>query len=332
MKTSDQVDWYGKTAIVRGDLDVGIKEDNVSKRLEVLIETIRNILEKDAKQVVIMGHRGRPSGNRVEDLSNKEFVDYFSSQFGQSVEFVDDVDSHLDSDSKIRLLENLRFWEGEEANDEDFARKLSAFGDIYVNEAFAASHRNHASIVGLPKLLPHAAGKWLAKEVENLSHVTKDPERPLLFILSGAKKDKVDMIENIKNLADKILIGGRLPTYLPEDYGDEKVLVAQLNPDKEDITLGSIEKFEGEISTAKTIVLAGVTGKYEDEGQRLGTERVFRAVSDSKAFKVVGGGDSLVIVSMLGLADKFDWVSVGGGAMLEFLSKGTLPGIQSLEV
>ena len=167
---------------------------------------------------------------------------------------------------------------------------------------------------------------------------------PVIFVISGLKKDKLDYIQKLANLADKVLVGGRLPEYLETASSEEstsevtqggssdggRVVVARLNPDKEDITIRSIENFETEITQAGTIVLAGVLGKYEEEGHRLGTERIFAAVANSKAYKVVGGGDSVVAVYMLGLSDRFDWVSVGGGAMLEYLVAGTLPGIEVL--
>lgn len=327
----DSLDLNGKRALVRGDLDVGIKEGNISKRLEVLNETTNTIFEKGARQVVIMGHRGRPDGKHAEELSTKSLQAFFQEKFSQEINFVEDVYNYYDSDNKIRLLENLRFWEGEENNSEEFAQKIAAFGDVFVNEAFAVSHRAHASIVGVPKLLPSAAGVWLAREVENLSQVVENPKRPLLFIISGAKHDKLDMLEKLARLGDKVLVGGRLPEYLGDDFSNPKILVARLIQDKEDITIHSIEKFEAEIARAQTIVLAGVPGKYEDEGHRQGTERVFRAVANSSAFKVAGGGDSLVAISLFGLSDKFDWVSVGGGAMLEFLSQGTLSGLEALK-
>ncbi|MCX6705309.1 MAG: phosphoglycerate kinase, partial [Candidatus Woesebacteria bacterium] len=199
--------------------------------------------------------------------------------------------------------------------------------------------RESASIVGLPKLLPHAVGFRFAKEVENLSKVFENPAHPLLFIVGGSKKDKLDYIKSLESLSDKILVGGRLPEY----YGDlalesvrnrgeqDKLIIANLVQDKEDITLNSIERFEKEIEKAKTIVLAGPMGKYEEEGHRQGTERVFKAVAGSSTFKVAGGGDTERAISELAISDKFDWISVGGGAMLEFLAKRTLPGIEALE-
>ena len=154
LPTIGSLDLNNKRALVRGDVDVGIKEDNVSKRLEVLIETINIIFEKGARQVTICGHHGRPDGKRVDELSNKFLIDYFSSKLNSEVEFIEDVNNYFDSGKRIRLLENLRFWEGEEKNDEEFAHKLATFGDVYINEAFGNSHREHASMVGLPGLLP----------------------------------------------------------------------------------------------------------------------------------------------------------------------------------
>lgn len=208
-------------------------------------------------------------------------------------------------------------------------KKLAGLGDVYVNEAFGDSHREHASIVRLPKLLPHAAGLHLVREIENLSKVFENPERPVVILISGIKKDKVDMIKPLSKIADKVLVGGRLPEFLGDESlvsvrsrgGDEKIIVGNLNMDKDDITLNTIQRFIIEIKLAKTVVLAGVLGKYEDEGHRQGTEKVFKAVADSSAFRIVGGGDSLEAILMYHLENKFNWISVGGGAMLEFISK-----------
>jgi phosphoglycerate kinase len=178
----------------------------------------------------------------------------------------------------------------------------------------------------------------LEKEVENLSKVL-DPSagsghgKPVVFLISGVKEDKLSSVEPLKKIADKILIAGRLPDYLGDDSplrNDPQILVADLIADKEDITLNSVDRFKKEIAKAGTIVVAGPMGKYEDEGHRQGTAAVFEAVSNSPAFKIAGGGDSVAAINLLKLATKFDWISVGGGAMLEFLVKGTLPGIEAL--
>jgi len=307
----------GKKVLVRADLDIS---EGDTFRLKSLTETLKYLIGKGS-QVVIIGHKGRPSGVD-EKLSLKSLAGPIGELVGSTVAF--------EGDGQIVLKENLRFNPGEESNSEEFAKELSVLGDYYINEAFADSHRNHASIVGLPKLLPHAAGLHLEIEVENLGKVLESPKKPTLLIISGVKEDKLEMIKRSRDIFDKVLVGGRLPEYLGEDYSDPKVIVAKLNPDKEDITINSVEAFEKEIAEAGTIVLAGVPGKYEEPGQTLGTERIFNSVANSSAFKVVGGGDSLAVVSKYNLSAKFDWISVGGGAMLEFLTKGTLPGIDAL--
>ena len=306
----------GKKVLLRLDLDCELDPNDL--RIKTSQETLDYLKKKNA-EIIIIAHRGRPEGKVDESLSLKPFQPVFA-KWGAKVE------------------ENLRFDRGEEANSPEFSRRLADLGDVFVNEAFADSHREHASIVGLPKLLPHAAGLRFIKEVESLSKVIENPKRPLLFIVGGSKKDKLDYINDLKKTADKILVGGRLPEYLGDNTvsirsleTDEQMVVANLIMDKEDITIHSIECFEEEIAKAGTIVLAGPMGKYEDKGHRQGTERIFTAVAASQAqFKVTGGGDSLIVVRLLNLVDKFDWVSVGGGAMLEFLAKGTLPGIQAL--
>jgi phosphoglycerate kinase len=302
-------DVQNKRVIVRADLDIDPTDLN-NLRLTSLTGTL-DYLKSQNCIITIISHRGRPEGIVDESLSLRPFEPYFAKW-------------------NAKVLENLRFNPGEEANSEEFARQLATDQDFFVNESFATSHRDHASIVALPKILPHAAGLRFAEEVENLRHILENPDRPSIIIISGVKEDKVKMIKEIKDKVDKVLVAGRLPDYLGEDYKDEKVLVAKLNPDKKDITIHSIELFEAEIAKAATIVLAGVPGKYEEAGQALGTERVFNAVANSKAFKIVGGGDSLVVVEKYNLASKFNWISVGGGAMLEFLAKGTLPGIEAL--
>lgn len=308
------LDVANKKVLVRADLDVDIGENY---RLGALLSTLKYLSSKSSK-IILLGHRGRPGGKVVEELRMKP---------------VEDELRKIANGINFEVLENLRFDPGEEANDLNYAKKLASLGDCYVNEAFANSHREHASIVGLPKLLPHAAGFRFAQEVENLSKVFDKPKRPVVFIVGGSKKDKLDYIDDLKGLADKILVGGRLPEYLQgTGYSilDTKIIFANLLPDKEDLTISSMIKFEEEIEKAGTIVLAGPMGRYEDEGHRQGTERVFKAVAASSAFKIAGGGDTEKALQVLDLSKGFDWVSLGGGVMLEFLTRGTLPGIEAM--
>lgn len=323
----------GKKVLLRLDLDV----DDDYSRLEMAEETL-DFLVKNKARTIIIGHRGRPEGKVVGELSLAPLAEVLGGVVGEKVNFVYDivgVESAEEikklADGNLLMLENLRFDSREETNDEGFAKSLASLAEFYVNEAIAVSHRVHASIVGVPKFLPHAAGFRFIKEVENLAKVTETPKRPVVLVIGGTKKDKMEHIENFTKVADKILVGGRLPEY----YGDtnpnpEKIMIGGLLPDKEDLTLNTVEKFKEEIAKAGTIIVAGVPGKYEDEGHRQGTKEIFEAVAESNAFKLAGGGDAEAAITLLGLNEKFDWISAGGGSMLEFLAKGTLPGIEAL--
>lgn len=310
------LDVQGKKVLLRLDLDVKEIDEN-DLRIKAASETL-DFLKDKASEVIIIGHRGRPDGKVDELLSLKPFQSYFD-RWGAKVE------------------ENLRFDKGEEENDSEYAKRLSQLADVYVNDAFASSHREHASIVGLPKLRPSAFGIHFIKEVENLNKIF-EPERPLVILISGVKEDKLKMIEPLSTLADKVLVGGRLPDYLGDkglvsvrlQGDDQKVIIGNLIMDKEDITLNTIDRFTKEVLKAKTILLAGVLGKYEDEGHSQGTEKVFKAVANCQAFKISGGGDTINAIMRYNLQNKFDWISVGGGATLEFLINKTLPGIEAL--
>lgn len=314
------IDVSGKKILVRLDLDTNPDPNDL--RIKASRETIDYLRSKNA-QIIIIAHKGRPSNEASdgkpifdEKLSLKQFEPLFPG---------------------CEIKENLRFNPGEEANSEEFAREIASWGDVYVNEAFASSHRNHASIVGVPRFLPHAAGLRFEKEIENLSKAFQNPARPLVFLISGAKEDKIPYIAEFEKIADKVLVGGRLPDILG-DRGLEsirtqtgKVVIGNLIMDKEDITLNTVERFGVEIGKAKTIVVSGPLGKFEDNGHRQGTESVFKAIVENKlAYKVAGGGDTEKALNILGLVEEFNWVSVGGGAMLEFLTKKTLPGIDAL--
>ena len=323
----------GKRVLLRADLDTEPKADAL--RIKVLKKTLNFLREKGAERIIILAHRGRPLLEAVADkpaleksFSLKPFQPFFAKWHAE-------------------VKENLRFDEREEKNDKSFAEELARLGDLYVNEAFANSHRAHTSIVALPLLFKArsknlvAAGIRFHQEVKHLTRIIKNPERPLTFILGGAKEDKLSYLWPLAELADKILVGGKLPIFVAENAEirvDMRFEFAKLNPDGKDITLNSIEVFEADIAQAKTIILAGPMGKFEEEGQRMGTERIFKAVAaNKKAYKVAGGGETIKAIKVLGqeacpeLAEGFGWISVGGGAMLEFLAKGTLPGIEALK-
>ena len=256
----------------------------------------------------------------------------------------------------IFLLENLRFYKGEETNDQIFARKLASLADIYVNDAFAVSHRNHASIVGVAKLLPHFAGFQLQKEVEVLSGILENPKRPLVVIIGGAKLEtKLPLVEKMHHIADYVLVGGKLAgdvkTLLKVQHekinppaGGRKsaLLVADLNNEGTDITLKSAENFLQIISLAKTIVWNGPLGKISDKKSEIikseeGSKQLAEGLVKSSAYVVVGGGDTVGFLDKICLLDSFAcmpkhrcFLSTGGGAMLSFLSGEKLPGLEAL--
>lgn len=317
-----------RKVLLRLDLDVSDADLGPGNlRLRSALETLNYLISEESK-IVIIGHRGRPEGKYDEKLSLKPFVTVLSELTGKEIIF--------EGDGDIVLKENLRFDPGEEENDSEFAKKLASLGEIYINEAFGVSHRSHASIVGIPKIISGGVGFHFEAEIENLGKVIHYPKRPLVYIISGVKDDKLAYIKAFEEHADKILVGGRLPDLLGDKSLESirlqkgKVMIGNLIMDKEDITLNTIEVFEKEIAKAETIVLAGPLGKYEDAGHRQGTERIFKAVVSSSAYKVAGGGDTESAINMLGMENNFDWISVGGGAMLEYLAKHTLPGIEAI--
>jgi len=307
------LDVTNKKVLVRLDLDIK-KFNEEDLRLKASVKTLDYLKDK-ASEIIIIAHRGRPEGKNVPELSLKEFQPYFD-KWGAKVE------------------ENLRFDEGEEKNDSEFAKKLASLGEVFINDAFASSHRNHASIVGLPKLMSSCFGFHFLEEIENLG---REFEKPVTVVISGIKEDKVEMAKKLSNIYDKVLVGGRLPEY----FGDESLesvrnqksnlIIGNLVQDKEDITLNTIEKFKEELKTAGTVILAGALGKYEDEGHSQGTREIFEYISKLTAFKIAGGGDTETCLQNYNLIDKFNWVSVGGGAMIEFLINKTLPAIEAIK-
>jgi 3-phosphoglycerate kinase len=325
------IDLSGKKVILRADLDVDEKSESEILRLKCLLPTLQKLAD-DKAQIVIIGHKGRPDGKVVEELSLKPVADILSRLLEKEISFCPTI-KDVNFQNGICLLENLRFDPREEGNDPGFAQELASMGEFYVNDAFASSHRAHASIVGIPKLLPHAAGFQFQKEVKALSAVFENTPRPVLSLIGGIKEDKLEYLEGFKDISDLVIIAGRLPDYLMlkgVEYKDPKIIVSNLNPDKEDITIHSIERIEEEIAKAKTIILAGPIGKYEDEGHRLGTERVLDALANSQARKIAAGGDTGKMLQFFHKESVFSFISTGGGAALEFLVKKTLPGIEAL--
>lgn len=257
--------------------------------------------------------------------------------------------------SRVFLLDNLRLNRGEMANDLDFAKALASWGDYYINDAFAASHRKHASIVSLPKLFLNARGKGLLmkKEIGNLSRFFK-PKHPFLFILAGKKfETKEPLVSRFLKIADAIFVGGAIANtflakrgisvgkskvedvkipkqilwspkiILPEDWVERKGVIYDAGPKTIKILSELAQK-------AKFVLWNGTLGICE-QGFEYGTRTLAKELGKSKAYKVVGGGDTIAAIRKFKTEKNFDFISTGGGAMLEFLAKGTLPGIEALK-
>ena len=322
-KISD-VDITGKKVIARVDLEYTSKESPRGKATDGIVTYLK---EHGATKIKLVGHKG------LKEMSS----------------WWDGVEVNYDIRADNREMENSP----------EMAEELSVGWDVFVNESFAESHREYTSVNALPKFMksknfPVCIGLRFKEEIENLERVfpsaSSGSNRPVVMVISGIKEDKKEYIKNFLQFADKILVGGRLPEYFSEEERDTpvtlqdgKLIIAKLTPDKEDITLHTIERFEKELDSAGTIVVSGPLGKFEDEGHRQGTEAVFKAVVENgNAFKVAGGGDTEKALQVLSkslslregkeinLPGGFNWISVGGGAMLEFLANRTLPGIEAL--
>lgn len=329
LKTIESANLPGKKVILRADLDVPIAGGKVKDdyRLRALLPTLKYLLERKAK-VLVIGHIGRPKGKRDLQFSLKPVPTHLSKLLGEEITFVEDVSSGVRSD--LAMLENLRFWPGEEKNSNAFTKKLASLGDAFVNEAFAVSHREHASIVGLAKCLPSYIGFRFAQEIKELGNVLKNPERPLVFILGGAKTEtKVPLVKDFAKVADRILLGGLL-MFHNELEGIPKVLFPVDAVGAYDIGPKSVKLFLEEVRRARTIVWNGPLGKWEDEPYSKSTQMIASELAKADARTIVGGGDTIAALFAFGHLESMNYVSLGGGAMLEFLAGKKLPGLEAL--
>ena len=311
----------GLRILVRADLDVPIENGVVLEpyRLEQSLPTLKHIVERRGMPVII-GHIGKPDGHFKDELSTKHLKPFYDKALGVN---------------NYELLENLRFDPGEEKNDPDFIKKLAQYGAIYVNDSFAVCHRKHASIVGLPTIMPAYAGIELENEVDALSKVLVNPQKPLVAIVGGAKiESKLPTITNLLKYADTVLVGGRIGLEWKQEVPANLVLPIDYAEEQKDIGAETIALFVKILKDAKTIVWAGPMGAYENDKFMQGTKEIAETIahaSENGAFSVIGGGDTIAAIDKTGLLNKLSFISTGGGAMLEFLAKGTLEGIEALK-
>ncbi|MBW3580130.1 MAG: phosphoglycerate kinase [Actinobacteria bacterium] len=347
----------GKRVLLRADFNVPLEDDRITDDLRIrsAMPTIEWLQDAGAT-ITACSHLGRPKGKPDPQYS------------------MDPVRARLaELAPGVELMENLRFDPGETADDPDFVARLVEGQDAYVNDAFGAAHRAHASVVGPPRTLPSAAGRLLAREVKVLAGLRESPEKPFAAILGGAKvSDKLGVIKALLDAVDTLVIGGGMCfTFLAAqghgigdslfeadqvetcerllaDAGDQIRLphdLVAMGPGEEvrhvgadvddewkglDIGPGTAAEFSEVVHQARTVLWNGPMGLFEDERFAAGTRAVAEAVAEAPGFTVVGGGDSAAAMAIFGLADRVDHLSTGGGASLELLEQGDLPGLRAL--
>lgn len=365
----------GKRIILRADLDVPILRPTFAKASEGrqgfggqarqdvhITETFRierqkevvSMLRENSAKTLIIAHTGklesfRPIFGEIKNILGDDLI---------FIDSPDAITDFLNGEAKIGLLDNLRRWPGEEANDTEFSEVLAKGFDVYVNNAFAVCHRDHASVSGIPKLIPAYAGPLIIEEVKKLSEVLSAPSDGKVIIIGGAKAGtKIPVIKNLINKADRVLVGGvvandilkargvnvglskvdeNIPALLEGlDINDSKLIIpTDWNKEGDmilDIGQEAASAYAGFIKQAKLIIWNGPMGMFEKEFMA-GTRAVAQAIADSSAESIIGGGDTMAVLDKLGISlDKFSFVSTGGGAMLAFLAGGALPGLLALD-
>lgn len=387
LKFVDELDLKGKRVIARFDFNVPLKDGEITDptRIEKALPTIKHILDSGAKSLVLMSHLGRPKGEAKPEFSLEPVATYLANKIGEEVVLTESCkDKGIKTllelpGTKVILLQNLRYHKEETENDPEFSRTLSQYGEIYVNDAFGAAHRKHASTYGINAYFKNkAVGGFLMKsEVSALQKVVDKPQSPFVAIVGGAKvSDKIKIIDALLTSVDSLLIGGAmaypflkaqghevgkslcsdddvklakrilsLPSarkiVLPVDhlasteFGGKPQIVSEVALKEDlmglDIGESTLAHFRAKLSNAKTVLWNGPMGLFENDDYAKGTFGVAKILSElTDAFTLVGGGDSVAAVNKSGLADKMGHVSTGGGASLEFIENGSLPGVQAL--
>ncbi|MEX1024368.1 MAG: phosphoglycerate kinase [Planctomycetota bacterium] len=378
----------GLRVLVRVDFNVPMKAGAITDdtRIRAALPTLRAILERGGTPI-LLSHLGRPKGQVHEELRLTGVGERLASLLDVAVETPDvsvgpEAASAVDRaivDEGVVLLENVRFHPGETAGDMELAARFAELGDVFVNDAFGTCHRDHASVSGIARLLPSAAGLLLERELEAFERVLEKPARPFVAVLGGAKvSDKLPVVRHLLERVDAILIGGGMAYTFLEAQGQsvgaslvereqlddvrqtlalseqhasrielpsDHVVAEAFAEDSPPATVTTIEagwmgldigpetraRYAEHLAGAKTIVWNGPMGVFEWPNFRAGTEAVGRAVAEADAYSVVGGGDSVAALGLLGLTQEVSHVSTGGGASLELLEGRSLPGIEALE-
>ncbi|MDP3057661.1 MAG: phosphoglycerate kinase [bacterium] len=358
LKSIPQKELKNKRVLLRTDFNVPIGKNgkisgNEDWRIKAALPTIKYLLKQKAK-IILLSHLGRPKGKVIEKLRLDPVQNKLSRLLGISIKKTPDcIGKDVEKAvrkmkaGKILMLENLRFHEEEENNNEKFAKKLAKLGDIYINDAFSDSHRKHASIAGITKYLPSYAGLLMEKELELMSDAIR-PDHPAIAIIGGAKLEtKLPAVNALAKIYDHVLVGGMianeiLNTSIKNEIASNVVLpkVGSLEKQKYfDIGENAIGKFSELIQIAKFIIWNGPMGKFEENEYSQGTRGIIKAIKiayNCGARVLIGGGETIYAVQKFApeLMDKkikgFN-ISTGGGAMLDFLAGKRLPGIEALK-
>jgi phosphoglycerate kinase len=389
IRTVDQIDLKGKRVFIRVDFNVPQDEKGAitdDTRIRLSLPTLRFVMEAGGK-AMLASHLGRPKGKRDPKYSLAPVAERLSQLLGKKVIFAKDcigeeVQKQIEAmkEGEVLLLENLRFHPGEEKNDEAFSKALASLCIVYINDAFGAAHRAHASTEGITHFVKtFGAGFLMMKEIESLEKALVNPQKPYVAIMGGAKvSDKIGVIQNLLDKVTTLLVGGgmaytflkakgfnvgkslveedqvqfsrqllengkgKIKFILPCDHLAAERMDAQAKnrivKNEEipadwiclDIGPETVKSFAEEVRSAKTIVWNGPMGVFEIEPFSHGTFAMAKAVADSSAFSIVGGGDTVAAVNKAGVADRISHISSGGGASLEFLEGRKLPGIEAL--
>ncbi len=349
MKTIRDFELKNKRVLVRCDFNVPLGDSGDildDFRIKKTIPTVEFLIKAEAK-VILMSHLGDPGGRTVKKLKLSAVQDKLTEYLDLSVTKAEDcIGTVLERWTKkmtageVLLLENLRFHKGEEENDDGFARELAKLGDIYINDAFGVCHRAHASIASVPKYLLAGIGFLLEKEIKVLDNLLKNPPKPLIIVMGGAKAEtKAKLINRLSENADWILLANLLTIEIKNKNislaHPEKLIQARdaiMDGERElDIGPETIKIFKQKIAPAETIFWNGPLGMIEKEQFSGGTEEIAKAIVAGNNFSVVGGGETVEFINKIGLGDKFGHVSTGGGALLAYLSGEKLPGLEVLQ-
>lgn len=342
IKKIQDMDLAGKKVLLRVDFNVAVEQGKVKESFKIAAakETLDYLLNKGCK-VAMLSHLGRPDGKADLEFSLGQVVSDAQEILATHLEFVPDC-----AGEKVRealenmqggalLLENVRFYPGDESNDAGFAKMLAENFDVFVQDAFSVCHRDQASVTGVAKILPSCAGFRLLEEIHGMTIIKDHPVSPAVAIIGGAKiETKIPVIKFFEEKYDHILVGGKIANEALDQkigFSDKVVLPIDFVDDRLDIGPKTLEKFKEIIATAKTIAWNGPTGKFEDEKYAKSSNEILEAVIASGAFVLVGGGETLEILEKNHAMDEISFVSTGGGAMLDYVSGNRMPGIEALK-